>query len=82
MTNETPTRARPEQAERYNPREIEAKWQARWEADDLYRTPDDDPRPKWYALTMLPYTSGSSSARKRRKCSGSPLWGVAVMSRK
>jgi leucyl-tRNA synthetase len=58
MTNETPTRTRPEQTERYNPREIERKWQGRWEADQLYRTPDDDPRPKWYALTMLPYTSG------------------------
>ncbi len=58
MTNETPTKPRREQSERYNPDEIEAKWQARWEADDLYRTPDDDPRPKWYALTMLPYTSG------------------------
>ncbi len=50
--------ARRDQADRYNPREIERKWQARWEADELYRTPDDDPRPKWYALTMLPYTSG------------------------
>jgi leucyl-tRNA synthetase len=44
--------------DRYNPPEIERKWQARWEADELYRTPDDDPRPKWYALTMFPYTSG------------------------
>src|ERR1700674_4008318 len=58
MTNETPTKTRPEQTERYNPREIERKWQARWEADELYRTPDDDPRPKWYGRTMLPYTSG------------------------
>jgi leucyl-tRNA synthetase len=58
MTNETPTKPRREQSDRYAPREIEAKWQARWEADDLYRTLDDDPRPKWYALTMLPYTSG------------------------
>ena len=45
-------------AERYLPAEIEKKWQARWEADGLHRTPDDDPRPKWYALTMYPYTSG------------------------
>jgi leucyl-tRNA synthetase len=58
MTNETPTRPRTDQPNRYAPREIEPKWQARWEADELYRTPDDDPRPKWYALTMLPYTSG------------------------
>ena len=37
---------------------VERKWQRRWEADGLHRTPDDDPRPKWYALTMFPYPSG------------------------
>jgi leucyl-tRNA synthetase len=52
------TKTRPPQAERYDPQAIERKWQPRWEADQLYRTPDSDPRPKWYALTMLPYTSG------------------------
>ena len=45
-------------AERYNPREIENKWQEQWEADGLYQTKDDDSRPKWYFLTMFPYTSG------------------------
>ncbi len=44
--------------DRYNPTEIEKRWRERWDADRLYRTPDDDPRPKWYALTMYPYTSG------------------------
>jgi len=44
--------------EKYNPVEIEKKWQARWEADRLYKVSEDDPRPKWYALTMFPYTSG------------------------
>jgi leucyl-tRNA synthetase len=44
--------------DRYHPPEIEKKWRERWEVDRLYRTPDDDPRPKWYALTMFPYTSG------------------------
>ena len=44
--------------DRYNPTEVEKRWQERWDADRLYRTPDDDPRPKWYALTMYPYTSG------------------------
>ncbi len=58
MTNETHTRPRHDNADRYDPRAIEPKWEARWEADGLYHTPDDDPRPKWYALTMLPYTSG------------------------
>lgn len=45
-------------ADRYDPHAIEKKWQARWEADGIYRASDDDPRPKWYALTMFPYPSG------------------------
>ncbi len=44
--------------DRYNPSDIDKKWQSKWEQDGLYETPDDDPRPKWYLLTMLPYTSG------------------------
>jgi leucyl-tRNA synthetase len=42
----------------YNPRALEQKWQATWEADKLYRAVIDETRPKHYALTMLPYTSG------------------------
>ncbi|MEO9256513.1 MAG: class I tRNA ligase family protein, partial [Tepidiformaceae bacterium] len=45
-------------ADRYDPHLIEPKWQARWAADNLYHAKDDDPRPKWYALTMFPYPSG------------------------
>ena len=45
-------------AEKYIPQEIEKKWQQRWSDDKLYRVSDNDPRPKWYALTMFPYTSG------------------------
>ena len=43
---------------RYNHREIEAKWQQRWSANGANRVRDDDPRPKWYELTMYPYPSG------------------------
>src|SRR5574341_2338180 len=42
----------------YIPAEIEPKWRARWEADGLYNADIDPSRPKYYALTMLPYTSG------------------------
>jgi leucyl-tRNA synthetase len=59
MSKQAQTKDRPRIGERYAPREIEPKWQARWEADQLYHARDDDPRPKWYALTMLPYTSGN-----------------------
>ena len=44
--------------EKYNPVQIQAKWQTQWEADGLYHAREDNPRPKYYFLTMLPYTSG------------------------
>ena len=46
-------------ADKYIPQDIEAKWQARWAADALYRSEIDSERPKHYALTMLPYPSGN-----------------------
>lgn len=42
----------------YNPGNIEKKWQAKWDADKLYRSVIDNSKPKHYALTMLPYPSG------------------------
>ena len=42
----------------YSPKVIEQKWQDKWEADKLYRAVIDKTRPKFYALTMLPYPSG------------------------
>src|SRR3989304_2467147 len=45
---------------RYDPSEIEPKWEARWEEEDLYRAGEDaaDSRPRFYALDMFPYPSG------------------------
>jgi len=43
---------------KYNPQEIEEKWQRRWAEDKLYEVAEDSTKPKWYALTMFPYTSG------------------------
>ena len=54
MTTSMPGRT----PERYAHAAIEAKWQARWAADRLYETPNDDPREPYYLLTMFPYTSG------------------------
>ena len=45
-------------APKYQPQEIQTKWQKRWEETGLYKTVEDPSRPKHYALTMLPYTSG------------------------
>lgn len=44
--------------ERYSPKDIETRWQQRWDADQIYRARVDWSRPKHYALTMLPYPSG------------------------
>jgi leucyl-tRNA synthetase len=44
--------------DKYNPQEIEKKWREKWAEDKLYAVSENDPRPKWYALTMFPYTSG------------------------
>ncbi len=48
----------PDAARSYQPQQIETKWQRRWEETGLYRRVEDPRRPKHYALTMLPYTSG------------------------
>ena len=44
---------------RYNPREIEQKWQKHWEDTKAYVVKDDDPRPKYYYLVEFPYPSGA-----------------------
>ena len=44
--------------ERYNPRDAEPRWQARWAEDRIFETNNDDPRPKYYVLEMFPYPSG------------------------
>jgi leucyl-tRNA synthetase len=42
----------------YQHKEIERRWQERWEQGGLYRSKVDWSKPKHYALTMLPYPSG------------------------
>jgi len=44
--------------EKYFPENIEAKWQQRWTEAGTFEAREDDPRPKFYALEMLPYPSG------------------------
>ncbi|MBK1634248.1 leucine--tRNA ligase [Rhodovulum adriaticum] len=43
---------------RYNPREIEPRWQQAWEADGTFLAKRDADRPKYYVLEMFPYPSG------------------------
>ncbi|MFZ1360568.1 MAG: leucine--tRNA ligase [Candidatus Saccharimonadales bacterium] len=45
---------------RYNPIDIEQKWQATWEADGTYEADlDDTSRPKYLGLSMLPGITGA-----------------------
>ncbi len=49
----------PQTPDRFEPTVFEPKWQARWEAEGVYRVRDRVPGKKnWYALTMFPYPSG------------------------
>lgn len=44
---------------RYNPKDIEPKWQKAWADQDLYKAVDfDEKRPKYVMLTEFPYPSG------------------------
>ena len=44
---------------RYNPSEIEPKWQKKWEEQQAYLAADDSPKPKFYLSCMFPYPSGA-----------------------
>ena len=47
---------------KYNPQKLEAKWQAYWEKEGLFKVSEDfskDPaKEKYYLLEMFPYPSG------------------------
>ncbi|TPP07290.1 leucine--tRNA ligase [Rhizobium glycinendophyticum] len=44
--------------ERYNPRDAEPRWQAKWAEEKVFETDNADPREKYYVLEMFPYPSG------------------------
>jgi len=43
---------------KYNPQEIEPKWQKKWEEDKIYYVTENYNKPKFYSLVMFPYPSG------------------------
>ncbi|NOX96404.1 MAG: leucine--tRNA ligase, partial [Alphaproteobacteria bacterium] len=43
---------------RYNPKEVEPKWQDRWREADAFKAEADSAKPKYYILEMFPYPSG------------------------
>jgi leucyl-tRNA synthetase len=44
---------------RYNPNDIEPKWQKKWADDKLYEVTEDSSKPKSYVTAMFPYPSGA-----------------------
>jgi leucyl-tRNA synthetase len=44
--------------ERYEPQQIEAKWQARWHDTAAFAVANEAPGSKYYVLEMFPYPSG------------------------
>ena len=44
---------------RYDFSSIEKKWQARWQAGEIFATGTSESKPKYYVLDMFPYPSGS-----------------------
>ncbi len=45
---------------RYNPKEIEPKWQKIWEDKKIHQAADDSSKPKKYILEYFPYPSGAA----------------------
>ncbi len=45
---------------RYNPKEIEPKWQKSWVDSNIYAATEDSNKPKRYVLEYFPYPSGAA----------------------
>ena len=43
----------------YRPAELDAKWQARWKAEQPFAAAFPSEKPKFYVLDMFPYPSGA-----------------------
>ena len=43
----------------YDFKQIEEKWQERWQDSDLFQAEENSSKPKYYVLEMLPYPSGT-----------------------
>ncbi len=45
---------------RYNPKELEPRWQKQWEDSGIYHATEDTKKPKRYVLEYFPYPSGAA----------------------
>lgn len=60
---------------KYQPVEIEMKWQERWADAGAYAAHDADPRPKFYNLVMFPYPSGDLHIGHWYNYTGADIYG-------
>lgn len=44
---------------RYNPKDIEPKWQKAWDEEQVYKADLNSPKPKYIAMSMFNYPSGA-----------------------
>jgi len=44
---------------KYNPNEIEARWQKYWSENETFKAENNSDKPKYYVLDMFPYPSGA-----------------------
>ncbi len=44
---------------KYDAKQIEAKWQKRWEDEKIFEAKDNSDKPKFYSLVEFPYPSGA-----------------------
>ncbi|MDD5285750.1 MAG: leucine--tRNA ligase [Desulfuromonadaceae bacterium] len=44
--------------QKYQPKEIEKKWQQHWENEKTFKVSEETEKPKYYLLEMFPYPSG------------------------
>ena len=47
-----------DRTDHYPFKEIDARWQRRWEETGLFRVGEEAGKPKYYCLEMFPYPSG------------------------
>lgn len=55
----TPLKKQYKRGMKYNPNEIEAKWQKYWADNKIFAAKNDSDKPKHYVLDMFPYPSGA-----------------------
>ena len=63
---------------RYDPHAIEKKWQRHWKERDLFRTPDESDKPKFYGLDFFPYPAAPGCRSATAATTSPPMSSAAI----